>query len=185
MRLEEIAYITQGIPLNRIRINKNMENEERKVYSFETESNVLVPKNIENIDQKIPITRKDMILLNITSYNAKKAEEEDTGKVVPSNYVIIEVKNKKKIDPDYLGWYIDQSESFKRELHRIKQGSTIMSIPINEFRKINIKLPGIGFQEKLGRINKLNNKREKLFLERKKLLKKSLIVINEEEVLNG
>lgn len=185
MRLEEIANIKQGIPLNRIRTSKHTGNEKRMVYSFETESQVLVPKNIEDIEQKIPIIKEDMILLNITSYNAKRAEKEDLGKIVSSNYVIIEVKNKKKVNPDYLGWYIDQSESFKRELHRIKQGSTIMSIPINEFRKVNIRLPDIDFQEKLGNIYKLSNQREKLFRERKNLLEKYLLVINEEEILNG
>jgi len=185
LRLEEIANINQGIPLNRIRLRKSMEKEERIVYSFESESNIEVPKDIEDIDQKIPIIRKGMILLNLTSYKAKQADREDIGKVIPSNYIIIEVKNKEKVDPDYLGWYIDQSEGFKRELHKIKQGSIIMSIPINEFRKINIELPNIKFQEKLGKINSLNKKRKKLFMEKQELLNKSIIAINEEETLNG
>ncbi|MEY8303732.1 hypothetical protein FYJ27_04665 [Anaerosalibacter bizertensis] len=185
MRLEKIVEITQGIPLSRIRINSTIETEERTVYSFENESSVAVPKLTEEINQNIPLVEEDMILLNLTSYNAKKAEKTDLGKVIPSNYIIIKVKNRDTVDPDYLEWYIDKSESFKRELHKIKQGSIIMSIPINEFRKINIKLPNIEFQRKLGKVNSLNRRRKQLFLEREELLEKLLITVNEEEMING
>lgn len=181
LRLEDICNINQGIPLTRIRIGKYREKEERTVYSFESESKITVPKNIEDIEQKIPLIEEDMILVNLTSYKAAKAVKDDVGKVIPSNYIIIEVKNKTKINPDYLAWYIDQSQDFKRELHRIKQGSTIMSIPINEFRKIRINLPSLEFQNNLGKIDSLSKKRKRLFLEREELIKKSLVTINEGE----
>lgn len=184
MKLEDIADVTQGITLSRIRIKENMETEERTVYSFETESKIKVPKDIEKTDQNIPVVTNDIILFNITSYNAKKATEKDIGKIVPSNYVIIKVKDK-KVNTDYLAWYMDQSESFKRELHKLKQGSTVLSVSINEFRKINIKLPKLSFQQKIGKINDLNRRREELFLERQELLQKLLITINEEEMQNG
>ena len=60
-----------------------------------------------------------------------------------------------------------------------------MSIPINEFRKMKIKLPNIEFQRKLGKVNSLNRRRKQLFAEREELLEKSLITINEEEMMNG
>lgn len=185
MRLEEIVEITQGIPLSRIRIDNTMETEKRTVYSFENECSIVVPKSIEETNQNIPLVKEDMILLNLTSYNAKKAEKGDLGKVIPSNYIIIEVKDRNIVDPDYLEWYIDKSESFERELYKIKQGSIIMSIPINEFRKMKIKLPNIEFQRKLGKVNSLNRRRKQLFGEREELLEKSLITINEEEMMNG
>lgn len=185
MILEEIVNINQGIPLNRIRLKKAMERQERFVYSFEEESKIQLPKNIKEADQHIPLVKEDMILLNITSYNAKIAEIEDLGKVVSSNYMTIEVKNPSKVDPDYLEWYLDKSESFKREIYKIKQGSLVRSIPINEFRKLNIKLPDIEFQRTLGKINKLEKKKKELFKERQDLLKSSLITINEEAIING
>lgn len=153
-----------------------MEREERLVYSFETESSaLLVPKNIEEVNQKISLVREGMTLLNLTSYNSKKASKADIGKIVPSNYIIIEVKNKRKVNPDYLEWYMDQSESFKKQLHQIKQGSTIKSISINEFRRMKISLPSLEFQEKLGKINNLSRKRKQLFLERQELLENHLL----------
>lgn len=185
MRLKEIVEVTQGIPLSRIKVDDTMETEKRIVYSFENESSIIVPKLMEETNQNIPVVREDMILLNLTSYNAKKAEKGDLGKVIPSNYIIIEVKDKNIVDPDYLEWYIDKSESFERELYKIKQGSIIMSIPINEFRKMKIKLPNIEFQRKLGKVNSLNRRRKQLFAEREELLEKSLITINEEEMMNG
>ena len=184
MRLEDIADITQGIILSRIRIEDNMEVEDKIVYSFETESKVKVPKDVKKVNQNIPVIEKDMILFNITSYNAKKATKEDLGKIVPSNYVIVKIKDE-NVNSDYLAWYMDQSESFRREIHKLKQGSTVLSISINEFRKMSIKLPRLEFQQKLGKINNLNRKRKELFIERQTLIEKSLITINEEEMRNG
>lgn len=184
MKLEDIADITQGITLSRIRIEKNMETEERTVYSFETESIIKVPKEIEKSGQDIPVITEDIILFNITSYNAKKATGKDLGKIVPSNYVMVKVRDE-NVDPDYLAWYMDQSESFGRELHKLKQGSTVLSISINEFRKVEIKLPSLEFQKKIGKINNLSRRRAEIFLERQNLIEKALIAINEEEMING
>lgn len=181
MRLEEVASISQGIPLNRIRIKKNMDTRKEDVYSFEKESQILVPLNIEEAEQHIPLAEEDMILLNLTSYRAKKILKEDIGKIVPSNYIIIEIRNKNIVNPDYLEWYMDKSQNFARELHKIKQGSTILSIPINEFRKIKLRLPDIQFQRKVGKINELNRKREELYKEKKELIEKLLITMDEGE----
>lgn len=181
MKLEEIANISQGIPLNRIRIKKGMKTRKEHVYSFEKESEMLIPLDIDETQQKIPLAKEDMIVLNLTSYNAKKIEKESIGKIIPSNYIIIEIKNKNIVDPDYLEWYIDKSQSFARELHKIKQGSIVLSIPINELRSIRLKLPSIDFQRKLGKVSKLNKKREELYRERKELIEKLLITVNEEE----
>lgn len=182
MRLEDIADIVQGIPLSRIRTGEDRELEEKTVYSFESESKILVDK--DRTGQNIPLVEKDMILFNIVSYNAKKAREEDLGKVVPSNYVLIRLKDK-NISPDYLAWYMDQAEAFKRELNKLRQGSTVLSIPINEFRKVNLRLAGLETQEKIGRVNRLKERRKDLFLEREELIEGLIISINEEEIDNG
>ncbi len=184
MRLEQIADIKQGIPISRIRLEDGMEIEEKKVYSFEKESKIKVPKNLNEIDQNIPQVTEEMILFNMVSYNAKKATENDIGKIVSSNYVMIIVKDK-NVDSDYLAWYMDQGESFKRELFKIIQGSTVLSLPINEFRQMNVRLPALEFQKRIGNINRLNTIRKRLFIEREELIKKSLTTINEGEILNG
>lgn len=180
MRLEQVAEISQGIPLNRIRIKQGMKTQKINVYSFERKTEILAPLNIRESEQAIPVAVKDMVLLNLTSYNAKKIEVEDVGNIIPSNYIIIEIKDKSLVEPDYLEWYLDKSNSFARELHKIKQGSTILSIPINELRRIRLKLPNIEFQRDFGKVNALNKRREKLFEERSLLLEKALITINEE-----
>lgn len=184
MRLEEIVEINQGIPLSRIRVKADMESEERTVYSFEKESTALVPKNIEEVDQNIPLADENMILFNMVSYTAKRGMEDDIGKIIPSNYVIITLRSG-DVDLDYLAWYMDQSEEFKRELFKLQQGSAVLSLPINEFRKMRIKLPSLEFQNKMGSLSRLNRKRERLFRERQYLIEKSMIKINEGELGNG
>lgn len=182
MQLKDIADIVQGIPLGRIRTTKDMELEEKRVYSFESESSVMVAKNM--MGQTIPLVEKDMILFNIVSYKAKKAKDKDIGKIVPSNYVIIRLRSR-EVNPDYLAWYMDQAEGFKRELNKLRQGSTVLSIPINEFRSIGLELPNYKIQKSIGNINKLKERRRDLFLERESLIEKAMVTINEEEVNNG
>lgn len=182
MRLEEVAEIIQGIPLNRIRVEKGEETEKRIVYSFEREEReIVIPKNP---DQEIPLIEEDTILFNLVSYRARKAIKEDIGKILPSNYVTIKVKTD-KICPDYLAWYMDQGESFKRELHKLKQGTTVMSLPVNEIRRMKLKLPNLETQEKIGMLSRLNRKKEDLFLEKQELIKKAMVTINEEAINNG
>ena len=180
-KLEDIADIVQGIPVSRIRTEEAMELEERTVYSFESESKVLIAKNGEKMGQKIPLVERDIILFNIVSYSAKKATEEDLGKIVPSNYVIVRLRDR-NISPDYLAWYMDQAEGFKRELNKLRQGSAVLSIPINEFRKIDLRLPSLEVQDRIGKINKLKERRKNLFLEREELIEKAMVIINEEEL---
>lgn len=180
-KLEDIADIVQGIPVSRIRTEEAMELEERTVYSFESEIKVLIAKNDEKMSQKIPLVERDIILFNIVSYSAKKATEEDLGKIVPSNYVIVRLRDR-NISPDYLAWYMDQAEGFKRELNKLRQGSAVLSIPINEFRKIDLRLPSLEVQDRIGKINKLKERRKNLFLEREELIEKAMVTINEEEL---
>ena len=180
MRLEDIADIGQGIPLNRIRTGKGIKTREEYVYSFEKQAKILIPFDIGEADQKIPLAKEDMILLNLTSYTAKKVIDEDRGKVIPSNYIIIDIKNNNRVDPDYLEWYIDRSQGFARELHRIKQGSTILSIPINELRRVKLNLPDIQFQRRLGAVNRLNRVRDELYMERRELIEKLLLTMEDD-----
>lgn len=180
-KLEDIADIVQGIPVSRIRTGEAEELEERIVYSFESESKVLIAKDLDKLSQKIPLVERDMILFNIVSYNAKKATEKDLGKIVPSNYVIVKLRDR-NISPDYLAWYMDQAEGFKRELNKLRQGSAVLSVPINEFRKIDLKLPSKEVQDRIGEINKLKERRKDLFLEKEELIEKAIATINEEEL---
>ena len=185
MKLEDIGDICQGIPLSRIRIKEGVEQEERLVYSFEKEeSKVSLAKNLEDLDQDIPLVEEDMILFNMLSYNAKKARPEDLGKVVPSNYVIIRLDSD-RVDPDYLAWYLGQGESFKRELHKLRQGSAVLSLPINEFRKIRLSLPSLEIQRKIGGLNSLRLRRKSLEEERDRLVKDFLVSVNEEVMSDG
>lgn len=182
MRLEEIAEVTQGIPLNRIRVYKGRETEKKMVYSFERHENeIVIPKRT---DQEIPLIEEDTILFNLVSYRAKKAIKDDLGKVLPSNYISIKVKTDKVVCPNYLAWYMDQAESFRRELHKLKQGTTVRSLPVHEIRKMKLNLPSLEVQEKIGSLNWLNRKKEDLFIEKQELIKKTMISINEEVINN-
>lgn len=182
MKIEDIANIYQGIILSRIK-NQDVQTEKCPIYSFiEDEDNyVEIPKDNEYKSQ-IPFTKKNMVLLNLTSHRASIIEEDEEDMVIPSTFIVLEPNG--EVDSVYLEWYINESRDFKKSLHIIKQGSAILTIPIQGFKEIKVKLPPIEVQQKISRISKLMKEEKRLREEKEELFKKVLKYINQEGIIN-
>lgn len=178
MKIEDIAEVYQGITLSRIK-NKDVETEKHLIYSFldEEKNYIEVPKDNKSKAQ-IPITKKGMVLLNLTSHRASVIEEEEQNMVIPSTFMVL-VPND-KIIPEYLNWYINESIDFKRSIEIIKQGSIVLSIPIQSFKEMKINASDITVQKSISNISKLIKKNKSLIEEKESLLKKVLKHINQE-----
>lgn len=178
MKIEDIADIYQGITLSRIKTH-DLEIEKCLIYSFVDgeENYVDIPKD-EKLKLEIPFTKKNMVLLNLTSHRASIIEDNEEGMVIPSTFIILEPK--KEVSPHYLEWYINEDRDFYKNLQIIKQGSIILTIPIQSFREIGVNLPSMEVQEKISRISKLIKKNKKLQEEKEELLKDILKHINQE-----
>ena len=180
MKIEKIANIYQGITISRIKNHKE-KTEKYQIYSFvDGEENYInIPKE-EKLRSEIPFTKRDMVLLNLTSHRASIVEEGEENMVIPSTFIVLEPQ--KNINPYYLEWYLNDDRDFYKNLQIIKQGSIIQTIPIQSFREIKINLPPMEVQQKIGNISKMIKRSRSLFEEKEKLLKDMLIYINQEGV---
>lgn len=180
MKVEDMAKVYQGITLSRIK-NKDVETEEYRIYSFLDEEENYIQVPIDNKSKaQIPITKKDMVLLNLTSHRASIIEEDEEGMVVPSTFMVL-IPNERVI-PEYLEWYINESTDFKRNIELIKQGSIIQIIPIQLFKEMKINIASLNVQEEIGHMSKLIKKNKRLVEEREELLKEVLKHINQEDI---
>lgn len=180
MKVADVAKVYQGITLSRIK-NIDVETEKHLIYSFldEEENYIQIPIDNQSKSQ-IPITRKDMILLNLTSHRASIIEEDEEGMVVPSTFMVL-IPNG-RVMPEYLEWYINESTDFKRNIELIKQGSIIQIIPIQQFKEMDINIASLHLQEKIGNMSKLIKKNKRLVEEKEELLKEVLKHINQEDI---
>lgn len=180
MKIEDIANIYQGITISRIKNHKG-KTEKCLIYSFvDSEKNYIdIPKD-EDLRSEIPFTKKNIVLLNLTSHRASIIEDGEEGMVIPSTFIVLEPQ--KYVNPYYLEWYLNDDRSFYKNLQIIKQGSIIQTIPIQSFREIKINLPPLEVQQKIGNISKFIKRSRSLFEEKEKLLKDMLIYINQEGV---
>lgn len=183
MRIEDIADVYQGITLSRIRNSKNDDIEKTLIYSFIDGGKryIMIPKDKES-NSEIPFTKKDMILLNITSFRASIIEEHEEGMVIPSTFIILSAKD--GVNPIYLEWYINEGQAFYKSLYLIKQGSVITSIPIQSLREIEVDIPSIEIQNKIANMSNLMKQRKKLLEKKEKLFKDILKYINQEAMKN-
>lgn len=120
-------------------------------------------------------TEKDDIVMRLSDPNtAVYIDQEHTGLLVPSNFVVIKV-NDNLILPEYLAWYLNK-ETIKQELERSQSGSRILSTNKNVLKSLSVhKLP-LQRQEALIKILRLHQK--------EKMLYKNLL-IEKEKWFNG
>ena len=114
-----------------------------------------------------------MVLIGITSYKAFVIDENYIGRVIPSYFAIVDL-DKEKVDPYYFTWYFNEEESVKKQLTIAKQGSSIKSLSVQMLRELEIVIPPIEIQKKIGKIYYLRKLKEKKLYE-KEILERTLI----------
>jgi hypothetical protein len=111
------------------------------------------------------VLKTDMVVIGLTSYKAMVIDEKQEGKVVTSNFAIIEF-NKNKIDPFYFTWYFNEHPEMQKQLAIAMQGTIIRALSIQMLRELDIPLPILNIQQKMGKVYKLRKRKEKLLFEK-------------------
>ncbi len=99
------------------------------------------------------------VLIGISSGNAMVIEKNRAGKLVLSNFAVIRIENKKKLDPYYLCWLINENSDVKKQLLPLYQKtSRVVVIPISTFKDIEIECCDIDKQIKIGKAYDLSRR---------------------------
>lgn len=98
---------------------------------------------------------------------------DESYKAVASSVFFVLRPDKKKANPYYIAWYINQSTA-QAYLHVGKEGSSVTNINKNTLERLPLKLPPMELQSKIARVHQLLQK--EIFLSRAILKKKKLFI---------
>lgn len=129
------------------------------------------------------LSQINMVVIGLTSYKAIVIDENHKGKLITSNFAIIEF-HEDKIDPFYFTWYFNEHPAIQKQLAVAMQGSIIRALSIQMLRELEVLLPLLDTQKKMGKVYGLRRRREKLLYEKNILeneLYKHLMINNLKE----
>lgn len=167
----EISDITQGSILTRIKaighgsMIKAVTMQELSYYinasdeKGEANEIAIEEKKLDNAC----FSRKGDILVGLSSGKAMVVEEENSNKLVLSNFIRIRINDINFVDPYYLCWMLNENKDVLRTIASMTQGTARVSIlPLAFLRDIQIKIIPIEEQRKIGRVYELIRKRTRI-----------------------
>ena len=183
MKLEKLGKVNHGLTISRITAKPDEPQEEIPLftmqdlniemgsYDLKSESKT-VSVSKENFDKDL-LSKEKMVIVGLTAHKAYIIESHHVGKVIPSNFAYMYL-DESKVDLNYFTWYFNEHSNIKRQLQIATQGSMgIMALSVQMLRELDIELPNIQTQIKIGRIYELRRKKEKALYE-KNILEKNL-----------
>ena len=167
-KISELAEISQGSILTRIKSSDSsgikaeaLTMQELSFYC--NESDILPNANYVLVDinrnANCLYSQIGDVLVGLSSGNAMVIEVDRANKLVLSNFAVIRIKNKKKLDPYYLCWLLNKNNEVKRQLQLLYQKtSRVVVIPITAFKDIEIECCNIKEHMHIGQAYNLSRK---------------------------
>jgi restriction endonuclease S subunit len=112
----------------------------------------------------LPLAKEGLVLISLTGQRAVALQQEHVGKLIPSNFAIIEPSG--ELHPDYLEWFINEHPDCRKQLKIATQGSSVTALSIQMLRTLDIILPPMDVQMKIGSIHRLLHRKNRLLQER-------------------
>ncbi len=159
VRLGDIANISQGSILTRVEDRSGTPAEtismmELSYYCLQNDSfpeTKIVSLN-DKSRSKCVFTEKGDVLVGLSSAKAMVIEGPRTNKLVLSNFAVIRINDTNYVDPYYLCWLFNENSGISKTITTLSQGMTRVSVvPLSELKELNIELPGIEEQRKIGK----------------------------------
>lgn len=175
MKVSDIGNVIHGVTLSRVEPKAL---EEKQTYFLFTiqELNEEVSKFTQDISEKeievskerfdkIYLAKENMVIIGLNSFKAIAVSEKQIGKVIPSNFAFIEL-DFNKVDPSYFSWYFNEHPYIEKQLQIAMQGTVLRALSVQMLRELEIILPPIDVQRKIGKIYILQKKKQRLLYEK-------------------
>ena len=180
MKLKEVGTLSHGWTLSRIQAKPGEDakcfelftmqalSKETGSYGLEVEpQDVMV--SVKRL-KDLTLSKKGMVVMGLTSYKAFVITEAYENRIIPSNFAYLEC-DESLVDPHYVAWYFNEHPHIQRQLLLAMQGSIIRAISVQLLRELEIEVPHLNVQQRLGAIAVLKHRREQLAMEKQKLEK--------------
>ena len=158
MKLSDCAEVRTGLILSRKLAREKTENRYSllNLKSFNDDA-TLNMQTLDVFDAKEPLNpeylthKGDIIVRTSSPYTAILIDEQTSGMVVSSNFVIIRCE-RKKILPEYLFWYLNTAE-IKKDIFVNSAGNMLAAIKPQYFCDMELFLPSLESQRRIADFN--------------------------------
>lgn len=175
MKISDIGNVVHGVTLSRVEPKPLEEKVTYSLFTIQELNEELSKFNIEFYEKTVEVSKEkfdktylakdNMVIIGLNSFKSVAVNENIVGKVIPSNFAFIELDTG-KVDPTYFSWYFNEHPDIERQLKIAMQGTILRALSVQMLRELNIILPPINVQKKIGRIYILQKKKEKLLYEK-------------------
>ncbi|GAK42889.1 restriction endonuclease subunit S [Paenibacillus urinalis] len=184
LNLADYGNVVQGANLSRVQAEPGFSSVKLMLYTMKEMNESLGNENRGSRDKpqeilvtekkvgKLPITDKNMVLINLISRRAATVRLEYLGRLVPSNFAVINVNE--TLYAPYLEWYLNEYPESQNYLSEATQGTTVAALSIQKLRAVPVVVPSLKEQKIIGDLysNLLNKKRllmQRIYLEEKSI----------------
>ncbi|MDQ0086730.1 restriction endonuclease S subunit [Paenibacillus anaericanus] len=170
MLLDQCAVVSQGANLSRVQILPSSDSVRLSLYTMKEmneSSNSEKTQEIDVLKEKLtglPIAIEGMVVMNLIAHRASTIHNNHTGKLIPSNFAIIELNE--MVDSAYMEWYINEHPNCLKQLRIATQGSSVAALSIQMLRTLEIELPSLSQQRLIGSIYRSLHLKKRLLNER-------------------
>ncbi|WP_297418861.1 restriction endonuclease subunit S [Clostridium sp.] len=175
MKIDAIGKVTHGATLSRIEAKSyddfdtypifTMQDLSREIGQYSGKEEIQKVNICKNKFDSLYLSKINMAIIGLTSYKSIVINENHNNKLITSNFAMIEF-DENKIDPFYFIWYFNEHPEIQKQLTIAMQGTIIRALSIQMLRGLDIPLPPLDIQRKIGRMYKLKKRKEKLLFER-------------------
>lgn len=165
MKLKDLVSIESGLNSRKIK-EKSVE-----LYSISDFRTDLKSNFEERINRSLrknnSVLRKGDIIMSLQDFKVALVSSKNDGKFFSQRYVKLIPKNLSKIKILYLLFAINESVDIKRQINSLLEGSVLKLLKMNNVENIDIQLPSMEYQKRIGKYYKLL--KEKEYLTEKKM----------------
>lgn len=180
IQLQEMASVVQGVNVTRVETKETTLGAKRvKVLTLkEFNESLGLPYRLaqdkkaniwieEKQMDKLRFTEENMVVIHLLSQRVASIPLIFEKLLIPSNFVIIDFQE--QVDAKFIEWYFNEHAEVRRQFKLATQGSSVSSLSINMLREMDVSLPPIQLQTRIGKIVQAVQQKKKLMEERMEL----------------
>ncbi|KZE66875.1 restriction endonuclease subunit S [Fictibacillus phosphorivorans] len=180
IKLQDIAIITQGANVSRLETSKD-DSDSIKVdvltlkefnetlglsYRMTQEKSQSVYIKEDKLKDQL-LTKEKRLIVHLLSQKAAFLPQQYTGRLIPSNFVALDFHE--NIDTKFMEWYFNEHPSIRRQIMLGTQGSIVSTLSLATLRELDVSVPPLSVQQRIGSISNLYHKKKQLVEERMNL----------------
>ncbi|MEK5069637.1 restriction endonuclease subunit S [Sporosarcina sp. FSL K6-1508] len=117
--------------------------------------------------ERLRFTEENGIIIHLLSQRVASIPSNYKGLLIPSNFVSINFKE--PVDAKFVEWYFNEHAEVRRQFKLATQGSSVSSLSISMLREMEVSLPPIQLQTRIGKIVQAVQQKKRLMEERMEL----------------